>query len=106
VKYFYGECQAWLRLIPSAGGSFKSLVIKPISSCLNSLSAHNDGRPEGGATFWSTSAQELHMIADESRGLSLELLLTKLLLCKHAEEMQIIGMSATMGGDFFDRPLN
>lgn len=46
------------------------------------------------------------MIADESRGLSLELLLTKLLLCKHAEEMQIIGMSATMGGDFFDRPLN
>lgn len=45
------------------------------------------------------AVQELHMIADESRGLSLELSLTKLLLCKHGSEMQIIGMSATMGGD-------
>lgn len=41
---------------------------------------------------------ELHMIRDPARGLLLELLLCKLLLSWQARGVQIIGMSATMGG--------
>ena len=42
--------------------------------------------------------QELHMITDEHRGLALELSLTKL-LHSHPGKLQIIGMSATIGGE-------
>jgi len=41
---------------------------------------------------------ELHMITDGSRGPTLELALTKILHSTHASKIQIIGMSATMGG--------
>ena len=42
---------------------------------------------------------ELHMVCDPHRGLPLELSITKLLFCKHAEHIQLVGMSATMGGE-------
>ena len=41
---------------------------------------------------------ELHMVCDNQRGLPLELSITKLLFSSHADCIQIIGMSATMGG--------
>ena len=41
---------------------------------------------------------ELHMVSDPQRGLPLELSLTKLLFAK-LPALQIIGMSATMGGE-------
>lgn len=41
---------------------------------------------------------ELHMVSDTQRGLPLELSLTKLLFAK-LPALQIIGMSATMGGE-------
>ena len=41
---------------------------------------------------------ELHMVCDPSRGLPLELSITKLLFSQHADRIQLIGMSATMGG--------
>ena len=41
---------------------------------------------------------ELHMVCDPQRGLPLELAITKLLFSSHAERIQLIGMSATMGG--------
>lgn len=43
---------------------------------------------------------ELHMVCDPHRGLPLELLITKLLFSQHANSIQLIGMSATMGGEF------
>ena len=42
---------------------------------------------------------ELHMVCDPHRGLPLELLITKLLFSRHADSIQLIGMSATMGGE-------
>ena len=41
---------------------------------------------------------EVHMLNDPQRGPSLELAITKILHSKHAPAIQIIGMSATMGG--------
>ena len=41
---------------------------------------------------------ELHMVCDPQRGLSLELSLTKLLFLDKARCTQIVGMSATMAG--------
>ena len=41
---------------------------------------------------------ELHMVCDTSRGLPLELSITKLLFSQHADRIQLVGMSATMGG--------
>ena len=41
---------------------------------------------------------ELHMVCDPQRGLPLELSITKLLYSSHAERIQLIGMSAPMGG--------
>lgn len=41
---------------------------------------------------------ELHMVCDPQRGLPLELSITKLLFSSHANHIQLIGMSATMGG--------
>lgn len=41
---------------------------------------------------------ELHMVCDPHRGLPLELSITKLLFSKHAQHIQLVGMSATMGG--------
>ena len=38
------------------------------------------------------------MVCDPQRGLPLELSITKLLYSSHAERIQLIGMSATMGG--------
>ena len=45
----------------------------------------------------SCNLQELHMVACPHRGLALELSLVKLLQSSH--DIQIIGMSATMGGE-------
>lgn len=38
---------------------------------------------------------ELHMVGDGNRGAGLELALTKLLFSQHAEQIQVVGMSAT-----------
>ncbi len=40
----------------------------------------------------------MHMLNDQHRGPSLELAITKILHSKHAPAIQIVGMSATMGG--------
>lgn len=42
---------------------------------------------------------ELHMVCDIHRGLPLELSITKLLFSRYADCIQLIGMSATMGGE-------
>ena len=42
---------------------------------------------------------ELHMVCDPHRGLPLELSITKLLFSRYADRIQLIGMSATMGGE-------
>jgi len=42
---------------------------------------------------------ELHMVCDPHRGLPLELSITKLLFSRNADRIQLIGMSATMGGE-------
>lgn len=42
---------------------------------------------------------ELHMVCDPHRGLQLELAITKLLFSEHAKHIQLVGMSATMGGN-------
>lgn len=41
---------------------------------------------------------EIHMLSDPHRGPTLELALAKMKQSKHAQYIQIIGMSATMGG--------
>ena len=41
---------------------------------------------------------EVHMLSDPHRGPALELAITKILHSKHAAAIQIVGMSATMGG--------
>lgn len=41
---------------------------------------------------------EVHMISDPQRGPALELAITKILHSEHAAAIQIVGMSATMGG--------
>ena len=41
---------------------------------------------------------EVHMLNDPQRGPALELAIIKILHSKHAPAIQIIGMSATMGG--------
>ena len=41
---------------------------------------------------------EVHMLNDPQRGPALELAITKILHSKHADAIQIVGMSATMGG--------
>lgn len=41
---------------------------------------------------------ELHMVGAEGRGLALETTLTKLLFHPDAQGVQIVGMSATVGG--------
>lgn len=41
---------------------------------------------------------ELHMVADPTRGPPLEHALAKLLHCSRARDLQLLGMSATMGG--------
>ena len=46
---------------------------------------------------------ELHMVCDPHRGLPLELSITKLLFSSYADRIQIIGMSATMGGMSFHK---
>lgn len=45
---------------------------------------------------------ELHMVCDPNRGLPLELSITKLLFSQYAERIQLVGMSATMGGTLSD----
>ena len=52
--------------------------------------------PLGVSFIFLADLQELHMVADEHRGLALEMTLTKLV---QAKNIQIIGMSATMGGE-------
>ncbi len=42
---------------------------------------------------------ELHMVCDPHRGLPVELSMTKLLFSGNADRIQLIGMSATMGGE-------
>ncbi len=46
----------------------------------------------------SACSDELHMVADLTRGPPLELALAKVLRCCRPRDIQLLGMSATIGG--------
>jgi len=72
--------------------------IEPFKNFHQSKAFANDSSSVCTDELCCVVVDELHMITDGSRGPTLELALTKILHSTHASKIQIIGMSATMGG--------
>ena len=74
-----------------------------LSNCLQGLTLNCLWRLQSNANsageLTCVVVDELHMVCDPHRGLPLELSITKLLFSRYADRIQLIGMSATMGGE-------
>lgn len=83
----------------------RSLPFSPSQYCCQTGSAVHklfvalQSSANGAGELTCVVVDELHMVCDPQRGLPLELSITKLLFSRYADRIQLIGMSATMGGE-------
>ena len=66
---------------------------------VSELLVASQSNANGAGELTCVVVDELHMVCDPNRGLPLELSITKLLFSRYADRIQLIGMSATMGGE-------
>ncbi|DBA82486.1 TPA: hypothetical protein ACH3X2_000714 [Trebouxia sp. C0005] len=92
VKGYYGSGEGGTPLAPG-GESVAVCTIEKANGAINKLV--QEGRL---GELTCVVVDELHMVCDIHRGLPLELSITKLLFSRYADCIQLIGMSATMGG--------
>ncbi|KAL0029501.1 hypothetical protein WJX77_012503 [Trebouxia sp. C0004] len=92
VKGYYGSGEGGTPLAPG-GESVAVCTIEKANVAINKLV--QEGRL---GELTCVVVDELHMVCDPHRGLPLELSITKLLFSRYADRIQLIGMSATMGG--------
>ncbi|KAK9815292.1 hypothetical protein WJX72_001157 [[Myrmecia] bisecta] len=92
VKGYMGNDDAGMPLAPR-GESVAVCTIEKANVAINKLIL--EGRL---GELCCVVIDEMHMVCDPSRGLPLELSITKLLYSPAMRSIQILGMSATMGG--------
>ncbi|PSC69888.1 helicase and polymerase-containing TEBICHI [Micractinium conductrix] len=92
VKGFYGAEEKGQALAPR-GETVACCTIEKANVAINRLA--QEGRL---GELCCVVVDELHMVGDGERGVGLEMSLSKLLFSPAAQHVQIVGMSATMGG--------